>query len=181
MTYWLAEVENTVKTQSHSLASFIRRTETLHRELRALIKRYPEDTLEPDDKIFNRLLTNDWRHLQTFIGPLEKRYIDVAEWVSALTSYHSELQDFCVYGLGAPAKLNELPMHPALPLPASECLNCLELQFQVLQRWQKESEGSTVVERATHLRAGFQSLIKAKGQKTVEAEVGVNKDRFGIS
>ena len=121
------------------MASFIRRTETLHKRLRTLIKRHPEGGLQPDDKIFSRLLTNDWRNRHNLIGRPEKLYLDAAEWVDDLNAYHAELCDFCVRTLGAITKLHELPMNPDLRLPASECLRRLELQFQVLSRWDREA------------------------------------------
>src|ERR1035437_4974077 len=111
-----------MKTQSDSLASFIRRTDTLYKSLEKLIKQCPEDALQPDDKIFSRILTNDWRYLTNdFTGPVEKRYADASTWVEALHSYHSDLCDLCTYNLGAaptkrasslwPQNLPPLPPH----------------------------------------------------------------------
>ena len=167
-----------MKTQSQSFTGFIRRTDTLYKRLRALIKRYPEDGLQSDDKIFNRLLTNDWRFLQNFIGPLEKRYVDAASWVYDFNTYHLELCDFCVYSLGAPKKSEELPMNPHLRMSASECLRRLELQFQVLSRWEREAANSQAADRVGRIRANLQVLVHDKGIKTVEADVGVNRDTF---
>ena len=45
-----------MKTQSYSLTSFIRRTDTLYESLKKLIRQYPEHALQPDDKIYNRIL-----------------------------------------------------------------------------------------------------------------------------
>ena len=87
------------------------------------MKRYPEDHMEPDHGIFNRLLTNDWRYLSGYHGPIELRYSKAVEWIDALGSYRSDLHEFCTYDLNAPAKLNELPMHPQLPLSGSGCLH----------------------------------------------------------
>jgi hypothetical protein len=166
-----------MKTQSHSLASFIRRTDTLYNSLEKLIKQYPEDALQPDHKIFNRILTNDWRYLKNdFTGPLEKRYADAGTWVEALHSYHSDLCDFCTYSLGAAQKLGELPMHPHLPLSASQCLHCLELQFQVLTRWEGEAKGSASADHLSRLRTDLQAVIQKKGMKTVEVETGLSRD-----
>jgi hypothetical protein len=167
-----------MKTQSHSLTGFIRRTDTLYKRLRALTKRYPEDGLQSDDKIFNRLLTNDWRYLQNFIGPLEKRYVDAANWVDDFNTYHLELCEFCVYSLGAPTKPEELPMNPHLRMSASECLRRLELQFQVLSRWEREATNSVAADRVGRIRADLQVLVNKRGIKTVEAKVGVNRDTF---
>ena len=76
-----------MKTQSYSLASFIRRTDILYKGLEKLIRQYPEDALQPDAKIFNRILTNDWRYWTgDFNGPVEKRYADANNWVEALIS-----------------------------------------------------------------------------------------------
>ena len=112
-----------MKIRSHSLASFIRRTDILCKSLAKLIQQYPEDALQPDYKIFNRILSNDWRYLKNeFNGPVEKRYADANKWVEALHSYHSDLCDFCVYSLGAPRKVGELPMHPNLRLSSSQCV-----------------------------------------------------------
>src|SRR5580704_18067317 len=113
-----------MKTQSYSLASFIRLTDILYKSLEKLIKQYPEDALQPDDKILNRILTNDWRYLKNeFNGPVEKRYADASNWVETLHSYHSDLCDFCIFSLGAAKKVRQLPMHPNRPLSASQCLH----------------------------------------------------------
>jgi hypothetical protein len=143
-----------------------------------LIKQHPEDDAEPDDKIFNRLLTNDWRNWHNFIGPPDERYVDAAKWVDDLNAYQSELCDFCVYSLGATTKLDELPMNPGLRLPASECLRLLELQFQVLSRWEREATISVTADRVGRIRTDLQVLVNKKGIKTVEAEVGVDRDTF---
>lgn len=172
----LAEAEE-MKTQSDSLASFIQRTDTLYKSLEKLIKQYPEDALQPDDKIFNRILTNDWRHwTKDFTGPVEKRYADASTWVEALHSYHSDLCDFCTYSLGAAQKLGELPMHPKLRLSASRCLDCLELQFQVLTRWENEAKASGSTDHLARLRTDLQALIQKRGIKTVEVEVRLSRD-----
>jgi hypothetical protein len=166
-----------MKTQSHSLASFIRRTETLYNALEKLIKQYPEDVLQPDHKIFNRILTNDWRYATNdFTGPLEKRYVDAGTWVEALHNYHVDLCDFCTYSLGAAQKLDELPMHPKLPLSASRCLYCLELQFQVLTRWDIEAKGCASADHLAGLRTDLQALIQKRGMKTVAVEVRLSQD-----
>jgi hypothetical protein len=154
-----------MKTQSHSLAGFIRRTDTLHKRLRALIKQHPEDGLQPDDKIFNRLLTKDWRNWHNFIGPLEKRYVDAAKWVDDFNTYHLELCEFCVYSLGAPTKPEELPMNPHLRMSASECLRRLELQFQVLSRWEREATNSVAADRVGRIRADLRVLVNKRGEK----------------
>jgi hypothetical protein len=164
-----------MKTQSHSLTGFIRRTDTLYKRLRALIKRYPEDGLQSDDKIFGRLLTNDWRY-QNFIGPLEKRYVDAASWVGDFNTYHLELCEFCVYSLGAPTKPEELPMNPHLRMSASECLRRLQLQFQVLSRWEREATNSVAADRADRIRADLQVLVKERGMKAVAAAAVVSTD-----
>jgi hypothetical protein len=148
-----------MKTQSHTLASFIRRTDTLYKNLETLITQYPEDALQPDDKIFNRILTNDWRYLKNdFTGPVAKRYADASKWVEALHSYHSDLCDFCTFTLGAAKKVKELPMHPNLPLSASQCLHHLELQFQVLTRWETpKSHPSSLRSKKRQLRPKIKS------------------------
>jgi len=166
-----------MKTQSYTLATFIRRTDTLYKSLEALINQYPEDALEPDEKIFNRILTNDWRYLKNdFNGPVEQRYADASKWVEALRSYHSDLCDFCIFTLGAAKRLKGLPMHPNLPLSASQCLDHLELQFQVLRRWENEDKAFASADHLSRLRADLQALIQEKGMKTVKVETGLSQD-----
>lgn len=138
-----------MKIKSQSLADFILRTDALHKRLRALIKRHREDGLQSDDKIFDRLLTNDWRNLLTFIGPLERRYMDAAKWVTDLRTYHQELCEFCSYNLGAPTKPEELPMNPYLRLSASECVRRLEQQFEMLSCWESVAPNSVAADRAS--------------------------------
>jgi hypothetical protein len=142
-----------------------------------LIKRHPEDALQPDDKIFNRILTNDWRYLKNhFNGPVEKRYADANTWVEALRNYHSDLCDFCIYSLAAAKQLDELPMNPKLRLSASQCLDCLELQFQVLTRWESEAKAPASTDRLARLRRDLQVPIQKKGTKTVAVETGLSRD-----
>ena len=165
-----------MKTQAHSLDSFIQRTKALHKSLEKLIKQYPEGSLQPDDKIFNRILTNDWRNFTNFVGPIEKRYVDASEWVRALRSYHSDLCDFCSYSMGEPGKLEELPMNPGLGLSASRCLDSLELQFQVLTRWKSEVKVSPSADPLARLRRELQALIETKGIKIVAVEAKLARD-----
>jgi len=50
--------------------SLLRDTARQERALADLIDRYPEENLAADDKIFDRILTNDWRHqIGGFHGP----------------------------------------------------------------------------------------------------------------
>lgn len=166
-----------MKTQSHSLASFIRRTHILYKSLEKLIRQYSEDALQPDDKIFNRILTNDWRHWKNdFNGPVEKRYADANKWVEAFHSYHSDLCDFCIFSLGAAEKVRQLPMNPNLRLSASQCRDRLELQFQVLTRWENEAKASASADRLSRLRTDLQDLIQEKGMKTAEVETRLSRD-----
>jgi hypothetical protein len=166
-----------MKIRSHSLSSFVQRTDTPYKNLQKLITQYPEDALQPDDKIFNRILTNDWRYLKNdFTGPVEKRYADASKWVEALHSYHSDLCDFCKYSLGAAQKLDELPMHPNLRLSASQCLDHLKLQFQVLTRWESEAKASASADHLSRLRTDLQALIQTRGMKTVKVEAGLSRD-----
>lgn len=163
-----------MKTNSTSLETFIRRTQKLSRELRALMTRYPEDHMEPDQRIFNRLLTTDWRYLPGYHGPVELRYSKAAEWVKALDSYDSDLREFCRYELNAPTKLKELPMQPWLRLSGAECLHLLELQGKALRRWRDAI--SPANSRLTQIRRDLQAVVDERGVKTVAAEIPVNVD-----
>jgi DNA-binding phage protein len=167
-----------MKTQTQSLAAFLRQTQTLHKNLRGLIERHPEDALEPDDRIFSRILTNDWRYFRSFIGPMERRYLHAVKWSEDFNKYYSELCEFCVYSLNAPAKPAELPVHPGLQMSASECIRRLELQCQVIKRWLGEATDSVKADALAEVRADLEEIVRKKGMKTVEAEVGVSKDTF---
>lgn len=165
-----------MKTNSNSLDTFVRRTQKLIRELRSLMKRYPEEQLEPDQRIFNRLLTYDWRVLTTFIGPIEWRYLRVVEWIEDLGNYDSELREFCKGELRAPTKLDELPMNPGLPLSGPRCLRQLELQLKVLTRWKDDATNSPTQSRNAKIRRDLQTLVEERGLKTVAAEIPVSID-----
>ncbi len=163
-----------MKTNSTSLETFIRRTQKLTRELRALMNRYPEDHMEPDQRIFNRLLTTDWRYLSTYQGPIEVRYREVVDWIDQLESYHAGLVELCTYELNVPGKLGELPMNPRLPLSGPQCVHQLELQIKVLRRWQEALAPAN--SRRTQIRHDLQILVDERGAKTVAAEIPVNID-----
>ena len=165
-----------MKTKSNSVDSFIRRTQKLIRQLRTLMQRYPEDQMEPDCRIFNRLLTNSWRYLYPFHGPFELRYWQAVEWIEALGNYDSELREFCIYELNAPMKLDELPMNPGLPLSGPRCVRQLELQLKVLTRWRGEATTSPARSRIAEIRRDLQSLADERGVKTVAAEIPVSAD-----
>ena len=160
-----------MKTNANSLDSFIRRTQKLARQLRTLIKRYPEDQMEPDQRIFNRLLTNDWRYPSSYEGPVEPRYLEAVKYVADLRRYHSELVEFCRYELSAPAKQVELPMNPWLRLSGLECVRQLELQLTVLTRWNDDA-----TDRTAKIRRNLQTLVDDRGFKTVAAAMNVNAD-----
>lgn len=165
-----------MKTNSTSLDTYIRRTQKLTRELRALMNRYPEDHMEPDQRIFNRLLTSHWRYLYPFHGPFELRYWQAVEWIEDLGNYDSELREFCIYELNAPTKLDELPMNPGLPLSGPRCVRQLELQLKVLRRWKDGNTNSPAQSRIAEIRRDLQTLVDERGVKTVAAEIPLNVD-----
>jgi hypothetical protein len=165
-----------MKTQSRNLDTFIRRTQKLARQLRALMKRYPEDHLEPDQRIFNRLLTNDWRYPSGQNVCLELRYSEAVRCVDDLRNYHSELVEFCRYELNAVTKLVELPMNPWLRLSGSECARQLELQAKVLGRWKHDDTSSPPLSRVAKIRCDLQRLADQRGLKNVAAAIHRNVD-----
>lgn len=165
-----------MKTNANSLDSFIRRTQKLARQLRTLIKRYPEDQMEPDQRIFNRLLTNDWRYPSSYEGPVEPRYSEAVKYVADLRRYHSELVEFCRYELSAPAKQVDLLMNPWLRLSGLECVRQLELQLTVLTGWNDDATDPPTRFRTAKIRRNLQTLVDDRGFKTVAAAIDVNAD-----
>lgn len=160
------------RTASRSaLARLAAETHRLERGLAALIRRYPEDGMEPDNRIFHRLLTNDWRYSVKQHGPLEQRYAAAAQWVAEFDAYVRSLLEYCMLA----QKEVQLPLTGRLRIPVAEILRLLRLQRQILVQWQ-EDPAPHGRDNSAVLRDKLQRALQTRGAKAVAAEAGVNRD-----
>ncbi|MBZ5633702.1 MAG: hypothetical protein LAO55_11325 [Acidobacteriia bacterium] len=170
-----------MKNRTPNLKDLLRETAKLRRQLQRLTKNYPDEHLDPDERILNRILTNDWRYLRGgFHGPLEQRYVEAVDWVSQFDAYVDQLRDFCVHELEAPDRFATLPLPGRAPVPASECIRLLELQGKRIAGWSRiaghvpspASENKSVRD----LRSRLQALVDSLGAKRVAADIGCTWD-----
>jgi len=168
-------------TRSQTLHGLLRETSRLQRKLQRLVDTYPEENLEPDEKILNRILTNDWRHAHGGVhGPHERRYWEAVAWVNRFDAYASALHDHCLYDLEDKNRLTALPLVRRLRIPAAECIHLLKIQERMIAGWSDKAERArpTRSDRKglQKLRSCLRALVDAKGMKTVAAETGCNRD-----
>lgn len=170
-----------MKNRSPTLKELLRETAYLRRQLQRLVDSYPEDTLDPDDRILNRILTNQWRQLHGgYYGPRERRYEEAVDWVKRFDAYIDRLRNYCSYDLDAPKRFSALPLTGRAPVPASECIRLLELQSKQIARLSRE--GSDIPSTASEtksvreLRSRLQVRVGNLGAKTVAAEISCARD-----
>lgn len=160
------------------LLALLRETSRLTRQLQKLIGTYPEDKLDPDARIFNRILTHDWRHAHGGVhGPHEPRYSEAAKWVDEFHTYMRLLKQYCLYELEAPERFEKLPLNGNQRLPASECIRLLGVQQKMLEHW-LAGGGEKISKHNSEesLRSDLVSLAEAKGLKTVAAQIPCSSD-----
>ena len=162
----------------------LRETARLRRQLERLVKSYPDEHRDPDDRILNRILTNDWRYLRGGLyGPHEHRYVEAVDWVDQFDAYVDRLRDCCFYKLEAPDRFAALPLTEHMRVPASECIRLLGLQGEMIARWsglagdvQSRASGSKDERK---LRSRLQALVDSLGAKRVAADIGCTRDTLG--
>ena len=150
-------------------------TKRLERDLANLTKKYPEDHLQPDSRIFNRVLTTDWRYSSELYGPLERRYVDAASWVDRFHCYLNKLREYCTY-MESPERFGNLPLNCNRRTSAADCLRLLTLQSGMLARWSAEERSGAKDSELEDLRSGLGQIAKTKGLKQTAAELGVNRE-----
>ena len=174
-------------THDKALNKLIREASQLKRRLAKLVSEYgAEDHRYADARIFNRLLTNDWRFSLDVNGPLELRYVRATEWVSKFGNYIDRLRDYCRYNLGSPSHFANLPLNGNQRASAGECLQRLDRLREVLVRWRSDAKRPFSDPHAarnnpspfleTELRRTLQGLVDTKGATVVANEIPCNRD-----
>jgi hypothetical protein len=130
-----------------TLPALIRTTTGLRHDLAALMKRFPEDRLDPKDRIFVRLLTSHWRN------PFGKEYtsdqqkqIEAIKWIERYRKYIGDLEALLCGVLQQREAfrmlpLHELPIHPQFQFSADKCLDKLALQHAALKAFADRGKG----------------------------------------
>lgn len=157
---------------STTLTELMAQTARLGKRLQGLVKKYPDDSVEPDGRIFSRILTNDWRRpIGGVHGPLDKRYWDAVAWVESFDAYVRKL---LAYFAQQPERLATLPLTRRLRLPAAQLLQLFELQRDMLTL---EEPKPQVRNKDIHeLRKRLQHDANALGSDELADRIGCNRD-----
>jgi hypothetical protein len=127
------------RTAIPTLAKLIRRTAQLRRDLRALMKKFPEDELELDDRIFVRLLNPLWRNPSgKAYDPKQQKQIAAVKWIERYQNYLRDVEAWICGVMLKPGLFNSLPLNKLPNLPpfqhsAAECIRRLNLQEAALR------------------------------------------------
>lgn len=94
-----------------TITELIGTTRSIQRSLEQLLADFSEDGLPMDERIFNRILTNDWRLPLGQNSPPNERYRRAVAWVTDFRKYINQLRDFCFYELGDRKRFEDLPLN----------------------------------------------------------------------
>jgi hypothetical protein len=162
-----------------TLAGLIRRTSKLRRDLVSLQRRFPEDQLEPENRVFPRLISPRWRNLVGDVhGPYDRKHTEAVNWISQYGDYIRDLEGYVAGVMLRPDLFSSLPFNGQLELSADECVRRLSLQEGALKRIQavaKEHCTSTR-EDLDSLRDHLIAAVETNGMKDLVAGTGLNRD-----
>jgi hypothetical protein len=133
----------------------------LRRDLESLVKRFPEEGLAPENRIFPRLLSTRWRHLDEIYGPYDLRQTETVRWIEQYRHYVRDLEDYFTYVLLNPDLFNDLPFNGRSELSAVECIRNLNLQEEALTRLDADDRLGRL--EAAVKRHSVQEVAKAVG------------------
>jgi hypothetical protein len=158
----------------------IRLTRRLQRRLKGLLKDFPENDIEPGERIFPRLLTHEWRSFSDDPnGPHGRKYTEAARWVDDLYNYLKSLNEYCSCVLLKSELFGNLPINGHRKPPATECVRLLDLQVETLGNMKKQVPASKETANnwdQSELRERMRELVKAHGLPQVAAGARVNVD-----
>jgi len=140
-------------------------TSKLRRDLESLVKRFPEERLAPENRIFSRLLSTRWRHLVEIYGPHDLRETEAVRWIEQYRQYVQGLEDYFCYVLLKPDLFNVLPFNGRSEMSAEECIRRLELQEGALQRI-----------NTNDLSARLVAAVERHDVQTVATVLGLSRD-----
>jgi hypothetical protein len=162
-----------------TLNKLVRRTLLLHRALEELVRDFSEDGLSSDERIFNRLLTNDWRLPMDLNGPHDQRYLRAVAWVDEFRNYVHQLREYCFYDRGDPESFSALPLNGNQRASADECLRKLVLQRQTLLRWshaERKNNEQAKTDGNSTLRSQLRAIVDSIGVKAAAVAIECNRD-----
>jgi len=162
-----------------TIDELIRKTRSLQGALKRLLVDFSEDRIPMDERIFNRILTNDWRLPMDRKGPREERYIRAVAWVTEFHNYIGQLREYCFHDRGDREQFANLPLNGNQRASADECLRKLPIQLRILQRWRDgEKTQKTQIKRAgdRKLHSQLKSLVDTLGSKAVADEIPCDRD-----
>lgn len=147
----------------------------------ALLRQFPEDHLDVDQRIFgDRFLTPRWRH---FVGeehgPYDAKESRVVKWIEQYLDYISDLERCTAIVMGKPDLFATLPLKGPAKVCAVEYIRALDLQRAVLRRIQSEEarvRGETGDDRISILRAEVRAAVKASGVDEIAFKTGLSRD-----
>jgi hypothetical protein len=163
-----------------TLAHLIRRTSKLRRDLVLLQLRFPEDQLEPESRVFPRLVSTRWRNLVgENNGPYERKRTEAVSWICQYGDYIRDLEGYISSVMLRPDLFSALPFNGQLELSADDCVQRLSLQEAALKRIQAgETQGyrSSATKDLGSLRDRLRAAVQRNGLKDIVCKIGANPD-----
>jgi hypothetical protein len=162
-----------------TLPELIRRTPKLRRDLASLAQEFPEDHLEPGERIFGiRFMTTRWRNLVgEEAGPYDAKKGRAVRWIDQYLEYIRDLEACIAGGMGKPEGFERLPLHGLAQLSAEEYIRALDLQQAALKRIHAdEIPASGRGDHAGALRERLRSAAKTTGVAEIAFKTGLNRD-----
>jgi hypothetical protein len=177
------------KRHIDDINALISATVKLRRELERLVKKYPEDDLDPDDRIFNRLTSLVWRKLlnpdpREACGdpyrPYQKKESEAIKWNDDFNEYLKDLDVLSRWVMPGSDLLGALPLIHFTPLSAKQLIVRLRYQEGVLRRTPPRkilSNGTQPFEvRLEKLRSDLKAMVRDKGIQYCSDNAMVNRD-----
>ncbi len=140
----------------------------VRRRLGTLLAKYPEDDIEPGERIFPRLLTHGWRQLHGGThGPHSLKYAEASRWADEYYDYLAKLRDYCAFVLLKPEFFERLPVNGIRKPPAAQCVVLFGAQLEVLRNMRDDAgthRAPTGEEEAEFLK-GIKTEVSVRGLK----------------
>jgi hypothetical protein len=162
-----------------STIELIHKTRSLQESLKQLLADFSEDGLPMDERIFNRILTNDWRLPLGRNSPPNERYRRAVAWVNDFRNYVQRLREYCFHELGDRQQFENLPLNGNQRASADECLRKLPIQLRILQRWRNGEKTKRIQIKGNgdrKLRSQLKSFVDTLGSAAVADGIPCDRD-----